>query len=106
MESRAATLMIPIIHERGGPFRSARRSRTRRVRAASDARVRAASDARVRAASDARVRAAPDARAVKARATGEKASATIAISGTYIRRSAPTSVEMGRMLDVGASVRK
>ena len=30
----------------------------------------------------------------------------MATSGRYIRRSAPTSVEIGMTLDVGASVRK
>src|SRR4051812_37107539 len=34
------------------------------------------------------------------------ASAITAISGRYIRRSAPTSVAIGTMLDVGASVTK
>src|SRR5438046_2427879 len=34
------------------------------------------------------------------------ASVSTAISGTYMRRSAPTSVAMGTILDVGASVTK
>jgi hypothetical protein len=38
--------------------------------------------------------------------TATTASAMTAISGTYMRRSAPNSVTMGMMLDVGASVRK
>src|SRR3954467_13859455 len=40
------------------------------------------------------------------RATAATASTAIATTGRYIRRSAPTSVAIGTMLDVGASVMK
>ena len=62
-----------------------------------------------------RVGAAPDARlgaAIRAptRSTSQRpptaASVASAANGRYIRRSAPTSLTIGMMLDVGASVRK